>query len=136
MAPSAVILDGAEWAGVDDVDVTGVGWLWRWGGGFFEGFYFFEADFIAGLEEGGVLAVGIEEGLAGVAEDVPAALGGEGVDACLVCGDGDGACGDFPWAGVAWEVELWGESLEVGEAGGEADGGDGVFGVAVEGDDF
>lgn len=67
---------------------------------------------------------------------MPAALGGEGVDACLVACDGDGACGNLAWTGVARVVKLWVQAVEVGESGGEPDSGDGVFRGAVECGEF
>lgn len=75
MSPSAVVLDGAECAGFDDFDAIWQGFLLgRSGFVFLECLGFLKADFVAGLEEGWLLAIRIEQDLIGVTDHVPSAL--------------------------------------------------------------
>jgi hypothetical protein len=84
--------------------------------------------------EGEVVGFGIHNLEWGASDHIPSARPGEGVDAALVAGDGDGAGFD----GGSWLVEsgepleFGRESAEVGKSGAESDRFDGVGGLVVE----
>ena len=107
--PSAVILNGAERTRLDDVDTIrkGLGLRER-GFGFPQCFHFHETHLVARLQEGGLLAMGIEKRRIGAADHMPSALRGEGVDPGLATGDRHRACRNLARAGMAWLMELRG----------------------------
>lgn len=80
--------------------------------------------------------MGIEKLQIRAADHMPSALRSEGVDAGLATGDRHRSRRHLARFGKARLMELRGQTLEVGESGRESDRGDGVFGIAVEIDDF
>lgn len=85
------------------------------------------------MEEAHGYVVGVEEFDGCVADELPAAGSGDGVDAGLIAGDAEAAGGNnFAGGGKAGSGQGGGEAVKIGEAGDEAEEGDGVVGGGVE----